>query len=447
MKNVIISGAGQVGRFTAEVLQHKGHSITVIDQDIHALQSLDSVLEARLVQGSSCHSDVLEEAGIENCDALIAATNLDEINLLTGALGKKMGAEKSISRVHQRTFMDDRRLDHGLALGIDTLICPEELTSRAICSKLHDPGVAAVQRFAGDEIEMHQFIIKADTPAFHKPLSELDLPPGVRIIIVRRGDSCLVPDRETVLARDDVITVVVPTKFAKKLKSVFHAQRVEHQDIVIAGVSPVSDWILSQIDFKRFSVRLFEPNLQKAEEIASRYPDVTVLNADPVETHVFENEHLDEVFAFIAAAHNEEHNILGAIQARQRGVGCTFAIVENSVYLSSLEGIGIDYPFSPRIEGAKELLRLVDDSPIKVLSTLEDGGIQVFELKVEFGATGAGRSLKEINFPRATVVAAIQREKRVIAPSPGDIVEAGDVLVVIGPAKMESTLHKIFIRH
>ena len=447
MKNVIISGAGQVGRFTAEVLQQKGHSITVIDHDVEALRRLDSVLEARLIHGSSCHSDILDEAGIDNCDALIAATSLDEINLLTAAVGKKMGAEKAISRVHQRTFMDSTLLHHGQALGIDALICPEELTSRAICSKLHDPGVAAVQSFAGDEIELHQFIVKPDTIAFHTPLSDLDLPLGTRIIIVRRGKSCLVPDRDTVLARDDVITVVVPAKSAEKIKSFFHAPREDHQDIVIAGVSPVTDWILNQVDYKRFSVRLFEPSLNKAEEMAGRYPQVTVLNSDPVETHVFENEHLDEVSAFIAAAQNEEHNILGAIQAKQRGVASTFAIVENSVYLNSLEGIGIDYPFSPRIEGAKELLRLVDDSPIKVLSKLEDGGIQVFELVVDKGAAGVGRSLREINFPRATLVAAIQRGKRVIAPSPGDVIEGGDVLVVIGPAKMEKTLHKIFIRH
>lgn len=444
MKNIIISGAGEVGRYAAEVLLSRGHSITVIDNDVDALRKLENI-EVRLIQGSSCHADVLIEANVSEADALIAATSLDEINFMTAAIGRKMGAGHVIARVHQRNFIRNKRLQYKDVFNIDSLICPEELTSRSICAKLHDPGVAAVQRFAGDEIELHQFTIHADSGAFHTPLKDLTLPIGVRLIMIRRGEEIIIPEAETVLARYDVITIVVPKKFLSEVKKLFHTERVHNLEVVLAGASDISEWILSEIDADRFSVRLFEPDLSIAEHMASRHPSVTVLNADPIDGHIFDAEHLSEAGAFIACGNSEEHNIMAALQAKKKGVPSTFAIIHNSAYLSSLEGIGIDYPFSPRIEGAKEVLRLIDDAPVKVLSRIDDSPIVIYELTVGRGSKGAGQTLKEINFPRTTIIAAIQRGDRVIAPSPDDAVEVDDTLVIIGPDSMEKTLKKIFI--
>ena len=446
MKNIIISGAGEVGRYTAEVLQKRGHSITVIDTSFQALKRLDNVLDARLLQGSACHGDVLEDAGVQDCDVFIAATNLDEINFLTAAIAKKMGADKVIARIHHKTFHRNDNVNYGEVFGIDSLICPEELTARAICAKLHDPGVAAVQRFAGEEIELHQFIVRHDSSAFHKPLKDLKLPPGTRIIIIRRGEQFVVPDKETVLARGDIVTMVGPTKGYGDVKKMFEPHKKEHYEIVISGASATAEWILNEIDRRLYSIRLFEGNLERAEDFATRYPEITVLNADPNESHVFEAEYLSEVSGFISAGDSEEFNILGSLQAKKNGVGTTFAVIHNSSHLSSLDGIGIDYPFSPRMEGAKELLRLIDDSSIKILASLEKGHVYVYELQVAKGAAGAGKSLHEINFPRATIVAAIQREKKVIAPTPADVIEEGDQLIIMGPETMEKTLRKLFIQ-
>ena len=445
MKNILISGSGEVGRYAAEVLQGLGHSITVIDNNMNALKRLENVVEARLVHGSACHSDVLREARISEADVLIAATSLDEVNLLTAAIGKKMGATKTIARVHHRSFIRSKGVAYAEAFDIDSLICPEELTSQSIVAKLHDPGVAAVQRFAGNEIELHQFTIRSDSEVFHRKLEDLALPSGVRIIIIRRGNSTIVPDAQTVLTRADVITILIPAKFLTRVKDMFHSERPQNLEVAISGATDISEWLLSELEDDRFSIRLFEPDLEIAEQVASRHPDITVLNSDPVDDHIFAAEHLDEVGSFIACCQSEEHNIMSALQAKKKGVHNTFAIIHNSSYLSSLEGIGIDYPFSPRIEGAKEILRLIDDSPVKVISSIDKSNILVYELKVEKGAQGAGLSLREINFPRATIIGAIERGSQVIAPSPSDVVEEGDTLVVIGPDNMEKTLKKMFI--
>ena len=91
---------GEVGSFAAELLSENGHQVT-IDIAEDKLARLDQRVEARLVKVLPANGKALR-AGIAECDVVVAATNMDEINLLTGAIAKKMGA--------LRSFLDRRSL-------------------------------------------------------------------------------------------------------------------------------------------------------------------------------------------------------------------------------------------------------------------------------------------------------------------------------------------------
>ena len=91
---VIICGAGEVGRHLSEVLDAQGHAVTMIDLSSKKLRSLEEHVDIRSIMGSACHAKILEEAGVERCDLLVAATNQDEVNLLSGVVAKRMGAKK-----------------------------------------------------------------------------------------------------------------------------------------------------------------------------------------------------------------------------------------------------------------------------------------------------------------------------------------------------------------
>jgi trk system potassium uptake protein TrkA len=80
---IIICGAGEVGSHAAEILEGKGHSITVIDQCSERLGRIEDRLDASVLRGNCAKADVLVEAGAESADLLVAATNHDEVNLLT----------------------------------------------------------------------------------------------------------------------------------------------------------------------------------------------------------------------------------------------------------------------------------------------------------------------------------------------------------------------------
>ena len=107
--------------------------------------------------------------------------------MLTATIAKKIGAGKSIARVHHGSFFENRGLDYEKHLDIDRLICPEYSTALAIASTLRNPGALAIENFARGEIQMQQFPVANDATAIGKPLSELSLKPGIRLAAIIRN--------------------------------------------------------------------------------------------------------------------------------------------------------------------------------------------------------------------------------------------------------------------
>src|SRR5690606_9028907 len=114
------------------------------------------------IQGNGTQADVLLEAGCDRMDVFLAATNIDEINLLSASIAKGVGARRCIARVHHSAFFDQRGLDYGQHLGIDHLVCPEYATAVAIAQSLRSPGALAVERFARGRIEVQQLPVADD---------------------------------------------------------------------------------------------------------------------------------------------------------------------------------------------------------------------------------------------------------------------------------------------
>ena len=204
-------------------------------------------------------------------------------------------------------------------------------------------------------------------------------------------------------------------------------------------------WLARALHGQAFSVRLFETDRERAQELSEKLEHVTVLQADPTDPVVFQEEHLENCNAFVAVSNNDEHNILGALQARELGAQLTVAVITQPKYLTLLGHVGIDHPFSPRVVAAKEVLRLIDDSPVKRLATIAEGVADVYELTHARNGSAVGKQLKDIKLPKGAFVAAVQRQDDVRVPGADDTIQSGDGLIVIGPRKIERPLRDLFI--
>ena len=444
MKNIVISGAGDVGRYAAQVAKQEGLRVTIIETSEKAIARVENNIDARIVSGSACHADVLRRAEVSQCDILMAATSLDEVNLLTASIGKKMGAKSVMARIHNTSYFDES-FDYRESFGVDHFVCPEQLTARAIASDLTEPNTAQIPRFAQNEIEIRNLKVSKKSSAIHTELRELNLPPGVRIALIKRDGHSIAPEASTKLAPLDHIAVVGPSDAFKEVLTVFGQGTNGTQNLAISGAGAISEWLLKKLDLNRYRIKLFEKDIKRAEEIAEKYKRITVINEDPAEADIFSGEHLEDCHAFLALGKNQEHNILGAMQAKSLGVPRVTSLVQSSNFLKILKNTGIDHLYSPRLEAAKALLQVANTQPIKQLARLDYKAALVYQVKVQDVCKSIGKDLADLGFPNNAFIAAIERESKVFCPIYTDKVEKGDILIIIGPRGIKEFIRQSFI--
>jgi trk system potassium uptake protein TrkA len=442
--NIVIAGAGTVGRYLAEILSAAGNNVTVIDSEPSKLAALENELDIRTLKANAAHADAQREAGVRKCDMFIAATNHDEVNILAASAAKALGADKCVARVHHSAYFSGRGLDYNHFFHIDSLICPEHATAVAIARTLRNPGALAVENFARGVIEMQQLKVVEKAPGVGVPLSELKLPKGVRIATVTRDDQSFIPSAGTVIQPDDIATLIGEKGELETARRMFQTDKIKRKHVIVLGGTSMGVWLCRTLRQRHFAVRLFLTERARAEELAAKLRHVTVIEADPTEPSVFSEEHIADVDAFVTLTDDDEHNILAAAQAKSFGVKMAITVIQRSAYLHLLEHVGIDRAFSPRQVAAKEIQLLLEPGPVRVLASLVEATADVYEVQVAERAPVVDKALKAVTWPSPCVIGAIQRGEEVFVPGADHTLQGGDTVLVIGARGLHDKFKKLF---
>ena len=129
---IIIAGAGEVGFHLAKLLSYEAQEITLIDTDKESLAYADSHLDIRVLRGDATSVAVLRDAKVDSSDLVIGVTASETTNLTFCLLAKQLGSKKTIARISNTEFVDNKELIKFDELGIDELISPEELVASEI---------------------------------------------------------------------------------------------------------------------------------------------------------------------------------------------------------------------------------------------------------------------------------------------------------------------------
>lgn len=443
--NVIIAGAGEVGRHAAEVLSNNAHNVTIIDLDGERLRQMGESLDLRTLEGHCAHFEVLREAGAERCDLMVAATNVDEINLLSASMAKAAGAKSTIVRVHHTANFSLRGTRYTAQLGVDEMICPEYLTSMAIARAVRNPGLIAIEEFAEGQLLMQRFQVDDDAPCVGKRLSEIHLPTGTRLATVDRDGVARLADAGTCIESGDYVTLVGQTDSFDVARRSFNKSREHRLHVAIMGETSTAVWLCRAFRARTASVRIFVDTRERAEELGEKLPHVTVLEADPTDTSTFQDEHLERVDHFIAATDDDERNVLACAQAKRLGVASVTTVMQRSKYLHLLPHVGIDKAFSPRDDAVRAILHLIDTGAVRSLATFAEDVAEVYEVTPTAQAPIIGHELRNIRVPPLSMIAAIKRDEKVRVPGADDQILLGDAVLVIGPRGIASGLSELFV--
>jgi trk system potassium uptake protein TrkA len=203
----IIVGAGKVGRNLGRELIAKGNEVTLIECSRQCYLAIEEEFEHAAQYGDATELWVLDRAGVQRADLVIAVTGDDEDNMLVCQVAKqKYLCDRIIARVN-----NPRNLDHFKLLGIQPAVSATDLILRLIEHEVPRYGLVHLLALEEERLEIIELEVNPDAPAVGQTVANIDLPEGSLIISVLRDGSGFVPKADTVIeAGDEVLLVLDP---------------------------------------------------------------------------------------------------------------------------------------------------------------------------------------------------------------------------------------------
>ena len=153
---IVIVGGGQVGASLARALS-ADHEVVVVDQDPHVEDVFQSI-DVEFLLGSGTNEEVLARAGVAGCGFFVAATGLDEVNIVACALANRLGQPQTICLVSRAEFLDSAGAGGGLAaFGVNRVIWPEAQLAADIERIVTAPGAIDAEVFAGGVMRLLEY--------------------------------------------------------------------------------------------------------------------------------------------------------------------------------------------------------------------------------------------------------------------------------------------------
>ena len=435
---IVIIGAGEVGGHLSEVLSNSGHDVTVIEHDDQMAAKIHEEQNVRVLRGNGSSAKILHRAKAGECSYFLAMTSDDQVNLVSGSIAKKMGAETTIARIHEETYIDNKLFNYQLNFGIDLLVNPEALAAVELAKVIRNPGRVAVEHFARGKIEVQQIEVTAKAKAIGRNLKQLRLgeKTGVRIGLIRRRGSFLVPGAETVIEEGDRLTMFGDPQSLSEIKGKFSPKlRARTVFVALYGGSETNIALLRMLSNPRFHIRLIEPNRKICQNLAEQFPHITVVHGDATSLRVLEEERVGRADYFVAATKADEDNVMACLQTAQMGTKRLLLNINRSDYSEIINKfrlvLGIELAVSPRLATANEVLRTVNQTPWVELAPAPGGKGKIVELRVNPESPCVGKPIKDLRLPGNTIIVALMHKFDAKVPGAGDVIIADDRIVAV----------------
>jgi trk system potassium uptake protein TrkA len=219
--HIVIMGCGRVGSTLALILEDKGHSVAVIDQNQESFRRLGSNFNGRRVTGLGFDRGTLVEAGVEQAGAFASVSSGDNSNIISARLAREtFGVENVVARIY-----DPRRAEVYERLGIPT-VATVRWTADQMLRRMLPEGSEPLWRDPSGTIQLAQVHLASSWVG--ERLTKLEEEAGVRVAFLTRLGEGLLPARETVVQDGDLVHVVLHDADAAKVEEILGKGPEEH---------------------------------------------------------------------------------------------------------------------------------------------------------------------------------------------------------------------------
>ncbi|MCB1049046.1 MAG: Trk system potassium transporter TrkA [Acidobacteria bacterium] len=444
---VIIVGAGSVGSHLAGHLSRENHDVTMIEKDRALVKTLQDQLDILVLEGNGASPALLEKAGIERCDLLMAVTNSDETNMITGLAAAQFNVPFKIARVSNTDYY---LLDNWLnekSLGLDLLINPDLQCALQIKSLLEVPGASDVAEFGGGQVLLVGLTVQERASCIGRSLQEIRLKMDTidfLVVSITRAGETIIPTGQTTMQAGDQAYMICKKEALDQAYDFCGLTRKPVHRAMVLGGSKVAIYLCKMLEKAKIRGTLIETKEELAEQLAGELDDTLVIQGDATDVELLEQEGLNEVDAFLALTPDDEDNLLTGLIARNHRVPVVVALLEKLDYVPLVNKVGVTTAVSSRLAAVDTILKYVRRGNILSLATLKNNRAEIIEFIVTERCKLIDKPIKDLKIKPKILFGMITRGREVFMPTGFSQLQVGDKVVVIGRPETQRQLESLF---
>jgi len=216
IRNVMIVGGGRIAVYLGKLLAEMGMKVKVIEIDREkCIQLSELIPEALIIHGDGTDEELLRSENIDEMDAFIAVTGMDEENMMAALIAKHNGAKKVISKASRTNYISIIK-----SLGIDSVISPKQITSNQILKYVRGNNVESLYRIIEGQAEITEVIAEPGSRILNTKLKKLGIPKDTIIATVVRKNEVVIPHGNDIIKEGDRVIVISKNKNISSLDEV-----------------------------------------------------------------------------------------------------------------------------------------------------------------------------------------------------------------------------------
>ena len=421
--NVLILGAGQVGRTVLQSLAADSNmNVTVVDIDPVALAEVRNQFSCTALKGHASSPDVLRAAGVQDCDAIIAVTASDEVNLVACQVALTLhDTPMRIARIRNLAYLrgNHAELFSSGGIPVDEPISPELTVVEHLTNLISYQGSVYVTEFADGEIIMTCTRIQHQSELVNKRIRDFSAASANRAHVVglMRNGKVLQPLNDATIAADDLVIMLGHKHAMLDMSRDVSGIIKPYRNIVIGGGGHIGMRLAEDILelSPRRNIKIIESDKRRAESLAEELPQsvhLTVLSGDASNEDFLRANDVNDSDLYCAVTNNDLVNVVSSLTAKRLNVKTVITLVQHVHYMESLVQAGIEIPISPQQTTANIIQRLVRERTLSAFRHLPLLKLDLVELRVQGNAETSrvvDKHLTQLNLPQNVHFACVLR--------------------------------------
>ena len=436
---IIVCGAGEVGSNIAKQLVAEDNDVTIIDESEDLLRSINQSLDVKSICGKPSYPAILERAGAEESDMLIAVTDNDEINIISCQMAEYIfKVPVKVSRIKESNYLNEKwkKIFSKSGLSVDAFISPEIEVANAIARKLNTPGAFDSILLGDNLLRIVGLSIQDNCPIINTPLRML---PGIfsgleiKIFVIYRKNEIIIPTGKTEIYPGDEIYFSVRNSDLGRALRVFGIKSEETRKVIIIGAGNIGLNLIKIIEkkFPNVICKIIESNLKRSEEIVNTLLEQNIiLNGNALDVELLEEAGVSNAEAIIAVTDDDEVNVFSTLLAKELGCKRSMAIVNNSTYRQLSKKLNLDVMISPKTITTSAILQYVRRGKIREIHDFGDNRGEIMEIEILPTSKFADKTISELELPDAVTIGAIVRKGTIIFPDDNTTILINDKIIL-----------------